>query len=133
MCGDRSRKGTALSSAYLRGMDTNAPIFFASVLKLYHTINKGKEGVVPPDPDIEPWFERCPALPHQNAAGADRLAGKALHPEAFADAIAAVRRAPLSFFMCHAVTPLQRPLRSAARAHHARCSALKYKYPSPAV
>jgi hypothetical protein len=68
-------------------MDTNAPIFFASVLKLYHTINQGEEGVVSPDPDIEARFERRSTLPHQNAAGADRLTGKALHPKALANAL----------------------------------------------
>src|SRR5882724_1727510 len=131
-------QSTASGSAYLRSMDTDTPIFFAFILKLYHAINQGEESVVSPDPDIEPRFECRSTLPHQNAAGAHCLTGKALHPETFADAIAAVRRAPLPFFMCHTVAPLRCPLRSEAGARHARCSAvrcsaLKYKYPSPSA
>ena len=93
MCGYRSRANVASGSAYLRSMDTDTPIFFAFILKLYHTINQGEERVVSYDTDIVPRFECRSTLSHQNAAGTHRLAGKALHPEAFADAIAAVRRA----------------------------------------
>jgi hypothetical protein len=45
-------------------MHTDAPIFFASVLKLDHAINQRKKRVVPPNTDIMTWFERRPTLPH---------------------------------------------------------------------
>jgi len=79
--------------------------FFAFILKLDHAINKGKKRVVPPEPDIEPRFERRPPLPHQNAAGAHCLPGKALHPKTFANAVTPIGRATLAFFVCHAIAP----------------------------
>src|SRR5205807_1297095 len=94
--GDRARECPASSSTYLYGTHTDAPIFFASVLKLHHAINQGKKRVVPPDTDIKPRFERRPTLPHQNAPSAHCLPGKALHPKAFADAVASIGGAALS-------------------------------------
>ena len=91
-------------------MHTDAPIFFASVLKLHHAINQGKKRVVPPHTNIEPWFKGRPTLPHQDATGAHRLPGKALHAKAFADAVASIGGAALAFFVCHAAAPTQDPL-----------------------
>ena len=60
----RGQAGRIASGSTLCDMHTDTPIFFASVLKLDHTINEGKKRVVPPESDIEPRFERRPALPH---------------------------------------------------------------------
>src|SRR5262245_21373885 len=98
-------------------MHTDAPIFFASVIKLDHTINQGKKRIVPPDTDIESRFERRPTLPHENTTGAHCLPGKALYSKAFADAVASISGATLPFFMCHTVAPTRCPLRSQAETH----------------
>src|SRR5262245_36608019 len=106
-------------------MHTDAPIFFAPVLKLHHAINQGKKRVVPPDTDIEPRFECRPTLPYQDATGAYRLSGKALHSKAFADAVASIGGAALPFFVCHTVAPTRCPLRSEAGTRRAQCSVLE--------
>jgi hypothetical protein len=62
--GTGTEERTASRNTCLGGMHADAPIFFASVLKLDHAIDQGKKRVVPPDTNIEPWFERRPTLPH---------------------------------------------------------------------
>src|SRR5438094_10366293 len=94
-----------LRQHFLRGMHTDTPIFFASVLKLHHAINQGKKRVVPPEANIESRFECRSTLPHEHATGAHRLPGKALHSKAFADAVASSGRAALPCLMCHTVAP----------------------------
>src|SRR5712691_11429618 len=101
-------------------MHTNTPVLFAFVLKLHDAINQGKERIGAPHTDIVPGFERRTALSHQDMAGAHRLAGEALHAEAFADTIAAVGGAALAFFVCHAASPTRDPLASEMRG----CSVL---------
>jgi hypothetical protein len=44
-------------------------------------------------------------LPHQNAACCNVLASKALHAEAFANTVASVSNASLTFLMCHKPKP----------------------------
>src|SRR5215831_5606604 len=124
----RRRQGRGercLRQHFLRRMHTDASIFFAPVLKLHHAINQGKKRVVPPDTDIEPRFECRPTLPYQDATGAYRLSGKALHSKAFADAVASIGGAALPFFVCHTVAPTRCPLRSEAGTRRARYSALE--------
>jgi hypothetical protein len=62
--GTGTEESSASRSTSLCGMHADAPIFFASVLKLDHTIDQSKKRVVPPNTNIEPGFERCPTLSH---------------------------------------------------------------------
>src|SRR5262245_49969362 len=124
----QGREEYRLRQPCLRGMHADTPIFFTSVLKLHHAINQGKKRVVPPDTDIEPRFKRRPALPYENATGAHRLPGKALHSKAFADAVASVGGAALAFFVCHTVAPTRCPLRSEAGTRRAQCAALEMRH-----
>jgi hypothetical protein len=45
----------------------------------------------------------CATLANDDVAGDDQLTAEFFHAEAFADAVAPVLRATLTFFMCHDV------------------------------
>jgi glutathione S-transferase len=72
-----SWRTTAALAPILAGrLNTDASILFASILKLHHAVNFGKEGVIASYPHIDAWLKRRAALPHQDAAGSHRLARK---------------------------------------------------------
>ena len=51
--------------------------------------------------DIFAGDELGAALADENAAGADNMPAKFLHAESFADAVATITDAALTFLMCH--------------------------------
>src|SRR6266550_2327910 len=57
--------------------------------------------VIPTEPDVSSWQEFCAALTHNDVAGHNRLAAEFFHTQPFADAVAPVFNAALSFFMSH--------------------------------
>ena len=65
------------------------------------TVHKGPDRVITTETDIAAGFELGATLAEDDIAGDDRLAAEFFHAEAFADTIASVFDAALSFFMGH--------------------------------
>jgi hypothetical protein len=62
---------------------------------------EGKNGVIPTQADSTPWKKFRSPLPDNDVAGDYVLAAEFFHTKSFADAIAAIFYAALSFFMSH--------------------------------
>jgi hypothetical protein len=75
-------------------------------VELDQAVDQSEEGVVAADADVRPGAETRAALADDDVAGDDRLAAKFFHAEAFADAIAPVAYAALTFFMRHSGSPI---------------------------
>ena len=73
----------------------------AAAIELHQAVDQGKEGVVAPLAHALAGVKLGADLPHQNMAGADRLAAKPLHAAALAIRITSVTAGTLSFFVCH--------------------------------
>jgi len=64
-------------------------------------IGEGEQRPIATGADVLTGDELRAALADEDAAGGDELAAKSFYSEAFADAIAPVPDAALTFFMCH--------------------------------
>src|SRR5581483_2905715 len=73
----------------------------AALVKIDFAIGEGEERPIAAGADILPGDEFGTALTNQNAAGGDEFSAKTFHAQPFADAIAPVPDAALTFFMCH--------------------------------
>lgn len=86
----------------LVGGDSGVDIHTASVfVELHMAIHKRPNGVVTPKADIAAGDELGPALAEDDIAGDDGFSAEFFYPETFADAVASVFDAALSFFMGH--------------------------------
>ena len=65
------------------------------------TINEGKNGVIASKADIAAGMEFCAALAKDDVSRDDGLPAKLLYAEAFADAVASILDASLTFFVSH--------------------------------
>ena len=82
------------------GHDVHAVTVF---VKQHFAVREREERPVATDADILAGDELAAALADDDAAGGDERAAKFLHAEPFADAVATVADAALTFFMCHKI------------------------------
>src|SRR5207302_290457 len=73
----------------------------AAAIESDAAVNERENCVIATEADIFAWQKFCPALANDNVSGDDRFAAESFYAETFADAVAAVLNAALSFFMCH--------------------------------
>ena len=73
----------------------------AVFVKLHPAIDQGEKGPVPARADIEAGVEFRPALADENAARGDQLTAEFFYSQSFADAVAPVANAALTFLVCH--------------------------------
>ncbi len=88
--------GRGFSSARGKNVDSTAVL-----VKKHFAIGQREQGPIPSRADILTCNKFGTALAHQNAAGGDQLTTIFFDAQAFADAVAAVSDAALSFFVCH--------------------------------
>ena len=93
----------------LRGGGFGHDVHAAAVLvELHLAVHERKERPIAARADIFARDELAAALAHDDAARADDLAAKFFHAKPFADAVAPVADAALTFFMCHKVLSVDR-------------------------
>src|SRR5262245_32519835 len=73
----------------------------AVLVELDRAIDECEERPIAAGAHIDAGKKPRPALAHQDAAGGDALAAVSFHAETFADAVAAVANAALTFLVCH--------------------------------
>ena len=73
----------------------------AGAVEAHVAIDQGKNRVIAPESDVLARQKFRPALAHDNVAGHDQLAAKFFHSQPFADAVATIFDAALSFFVSH--------------------------------
>ena len=67
-----------------------------------HTpVNQSENCVITPESDVLPGQKLCAALAHNDVTGHNHLAAEFFYTQAFADAVAPVFDAALTFLMCH--------------------------------
>jgi hypothetical protein len=71
------------------------------LIEAYNTVYEGEDGVIPTKPNILSRQKLGTALANNNISGNDLLTAELLHAEAFANAVASVLDAALTFLMCH--------------------------------
>jgi len=92
-----------LNSALRCGwVHADALFCFSHALEFDDAVDEREQGIIAPDTDVRAGMHLGPALPHENAAGADRLAPEALYAQALRITVAAVLGTSTTFFMCHA-------------------------------
>ena len=79
-------------------IDIHAP---ACAIEPNIPIDERKNGVIAAETDVLARQKFRPALAHDDVPGHDQFAAKSFYAQAFADAVAAVLDAALSFFMSH--------------------------------
>ena len=84
-----------------RGRDGFNVYSSASAIETHLTVHEGEDGVVPTEADIFTGQKLRPTLAHDDVASDDQLAPKFFHTKPFADAVASVLNAALSFFVSH--------------------------------
>ena len=70
-------------------------------IEAYNTVYQGEDCVIPTKPNILSRQKLCAALANNDISGNDLLTAKLLDAESFADAVASVLNAALTFLMCH--------------------------------
>jgi len=78
----------------------------AGTIEAHASVDQGEDGVVAAEADILARDKLGAALPNNDIARDDGFAAKFLNAEPFADAVAPVFDAALSFFMGHKIIPL---------------------------
>jgi hypothetical protein len=73
----------------------------SGTIKADIAIDQRKNGVIAAEADILAWQKLGSALAHNDVAGDDQFAAVSFYAETFANAVAAVLNAALSFFMSH--------------------------------
>jgi hypothetical protein len=91
-----NREGKRLFSSDRINVDPSPAPIEADV-----AVDQGENCVIAAEPDVFPGEELRAALPDNDVAGHDQLAAESFYTEPFADAVAAVLNAALSFFMSH--------------------------------
>src|SRR5215469_3040514 len=82
--------------------DDRVDIYSASpAIKANITVHKRENRIIPPKTDIFSRQKFRPTLTNNDVTGDDQFAAEFFHAQPFADAIAAVLDAALSFFMSH--------------------------------
>jgi hypothetical protein len=95
----------------LRGGGFGHDVHAAAVLvELHLAVHERKERPIASRADVLARDELAAALAHDDAARADDLAAKFFYAQPFADAVAPVADAALTFFMCHNLVSLNRDL-----------------------
>ena len=79
-------------------------------------VHQGEQSPIAPGADIVAGHEPGAALADENAAGGDEFAAKSLNAQPFADAVAPVADAALTFLMCHKLLSVLRVRRGAVAA-----------------
>jgi hypothetical protein len=64
-------------------------------------VDESKNRIIAAKADVFPWQKLGPALADDDIAGEDRFASESFYTEAFADAVAPIFNAALSFFVSH--------------------------------
>jgi hypothetical protein len=64
-------------------------------------VNQREDGVIAAKADVLSGKKLCSALADDDIAGHDQLAAESFYTKPFADAVAAILNAALSFFVCH--------------------------------
>jgi hypothetical protein len=70
-------------------------------IEAHNTVYQGEDGVIPTKPNILSRQKLSAALANNDISSNDLLATELLHAQAFADAVASVLDAALTFLMCH--------------------------------
>jgi len=70
-------------------------------IETHVSINQSENRVITPEPDVLSRQEFCATLTHYDVASHNQLAAEFFDTQAFADAVAPVFYAALSFFMSH--------------------------------
>jgi hypothetical protein len=70
-------------------------------IEAYNTVYEGEDCVIPTKPNILSRQKLGAALANNDISGNDLLATELFHAQPFADAIASVLDAALTFLMCH--------------------------------
>jgi hypothetical protein len=73
----------------------------AALIEHHLAIHEGEESPIAAGSDVLAGDKFGTALADKNASGGDRLAAVPFYTQAFADAIATVADAALTFLMCH--------------------------------
>jgi hypothetical protein len=77
------------------------------LIEAYNTVYEGEDCVIPTKPNILSRQKLRTALANNNISGNDQLATELLHAQAFANAVASVLNAALTFLMCHTLKKLE--------------------------
>jgi len=75
-------------------------------VEIYFPVHQGEQGPVSTRAHVSPGDKFCSTLPNQDTAGRYNLSAITLDPEAFANAVASITNAALTFFVCHKPTVL---------------------------
>jgi hypothetical protein len=70
-------------------------------IETHAPVNQSENCVITPEPDVLPGQKFCAALAHNDVPGHNHLAAEFFYTQAFADAVAPVFNAALSFFVSH--------------------------------
>ena len=86
-----------------RGGDRDVAAKPALVVEVHDPVDLREQGIVLGAADVQSRLQRRAALPDEDRTARHELAGKTLHAEALAVAIAPVAGRTLTFFVCHFV------------------------------
>src|SRR6266542_2403380 len=76
----------------------------AALVESHFPVHQGEQGPIAAGADIFPGNEFRPTLADEDAAGGDELSAISFHAKSFADAVASVADAALTFLMCHSLS-----------------------------
>ena len=96
-------------------LDVHAP---PRAIEPHLAVDQRENRVIATEPDVLAGEKLRPALPDDDVAGDDHFAAKFFHAQTFADAIAAVLNAALSFFMSHEIKRILRLSPSSSSFFH---------------
>src|SRR5215471_11343305 len=80
------------------GIDIHTP---PPAIEAHITVYQRKNRVIAAQPHVSPGYKLCPALAQNNVAGHDHFVAEFFYTQPFADAVATVLNAALSFFVSH--------------------------------
>ena len=96
-----ARSGEAESTGLVPGQQWIYVNAAPSTVEAYAPLDQRKNRVIPAESDVFSRQEFCPALAYDDIAGDDHFAAEFFHTQPFADTVAAILNAALSFFMSH--------------------------------
>src|ERR1700722_15304193 len=82
------------------------PAAFSAIGKLELPADLSEQRVVGADAHVQPWLDPRAALPDDDRAAGDDLAGELLHAQPLRIGVAPVCRTSATLFMCHCPNPL---------------------------
>ena len=92
------KKQLIVSGLRLRRNDVHTP---TPLIERHFAVNEREQSPIAARADVVARHELGPALADDDAARADDLPPEGFHAQAFANAVAAVADASLTFLMCH--------------------------------